>query len=156
VRVISKRKAVVAVCLLVATATAVSVALAGTTTTTKPAPPPDWLKEVAGRVAAADGDGSPATLRFALTTAQAAAPLVGLTPGDPSVEADPDRAEYVVVMTGAFEDVNSFSPSGAVVPKGTCITITVDPSTHAVRDFGLTSGAVDTSTVGAMTPFTLR
>jgi len=147
----SRRYLVAAACLLAVSAAAVGIALASSSAT----PPPDWLRQVSANVASENGDSSPTSLQFALTTAQDAAPLVGLSATDPSVQSDPGRQEYVVVMTGQFEAVNAFGP-GAPPPKGTTVVITVDPVSHTILDFGITPAAVDTASVGGLTPFTLQ
>ena len=97
-------------------------------------------------------DTSPTSALWVLTTERAAAPLVGLT----SATAPDNAPEYVVVMIGHFVDNNAFMPSGASAPRGTCLTFTVDPSSHVIRDFGIVPHPLDTSSVGHMHSLTLN
>ena len=112
---------------------------------------PSWLQSLAAHVARDDGDASPTSALWVLTTERAAAPLVGLT----SATAPDDAPEYVVVMIGQFVDDMTFSPSGSSPSRGPCITFTVDPSSHMIRDIGIAPHALDTSSLGRMHSFTL-
>ena len=113
---------------------------------------PTWLQSLAAREAFNNGDASPTSAQWVLTTERAAAPLIGLT-----AATAPDNApEYVVVMIGHFVDKNAFMPSGASPPKGTYIAFTVDPASHGIRDFGIAPHPLDTSSVGQMRPLTLN
>jgi hypothetical protein len=113
---------------------------------------PGWLQSLTARVARDKGDASPASALWVLTTERAAAPLVGLT----SATAPDDAPEYVVVMIGQFVDYMTFAPSGSSPSRGTCITFTVDPSSHTIRDFGIAPHALDTSALGEMHSLTLN
>jgi hypothetical protein len=113
---------------------------------------PTWLQGLAAQTALGNGDASPTSAQWALTTERAAAPLVGLT----SATAPDNAPEYVVVMIGHFVDNNAFMPSGASAPRGTCVTFTVDPSSHVIRDFGIAPRPLDTSSVGQMRSLTLN
>ncbi len=113
---------------------------------------PTWLQSLAAQEAFNNGDASPTSAQWVLTTERAAAPLIGLT----SATAPDNAPEYVVVMIGQFVDNNAFMPSGASAPRGTCIAFTVDPSSHVIRDFGIAPRPLDTSSVGQMRPLTLN
>ena len=107
---------------------------------------PSWLQNLAAHVARDNGDASPTSAQWALTSERAAAPLVGLT----AATAPDDAPEYVVVMIGQFVNNNAFMPTGASPPRGTCVSFTVDPSSHMIRDFGIAPHPLDTSTLGQM------
>jgi len=113
---------------------------------------PTWLQSLAAQMARDNGDASQTSAQWALTTERAAAPLVGLT----SATAPDDAPEYVVVIIGQFVDYNAFMPSGASPPRGACVSFTVDPASHGIRDIGIAPRALDTSTVGEMHPLTFN
>jgi hypothetical protein len=114
---------------------------------------PTWLQSLAAQEASNNGDASPTSAQWVLTTERAAAPLIGLT-----AATAPDNApEYVVVMIGHFVDKNASMPSGALAPpRGTYIAFTVDPASHMIRDFGIAPHPLDTSSVGQMQSLTLN
>jgi hypothetical protein len=133
-----------------------AAALAGGILLTRVAPAassvaPPWLQSLAAQVARSNGDAAPTSVRWALTTERAAAPLVGLT----AATAPDDGAVYIVVMRGRFTDYLASIPAGASLPTGTCIAFTADAARHTVRDFGI-SGPIDTSSVGQMQPLRLK
>lgn len=138
-----------------AVAVFIAVVAGAARSATSGGPPPPWLKAQAASEATKDGDPTPTSLEYALTTARDAAPAMGLAPNDPSLQA-PDRMVYLVVMTGYFVDASAFVPPGQPNPRGTTLTFAVDPATRLVTDFGLTNAPVDTSLVGSLTPFTLH
>lgn len=113
---------------------------------------PIWLQTLAAREAVNNGDASPTSAQWVLTTERAAAPLIGLT----AATAADNAPEYVVVMSGHFVGKNAFTPSGASAPRGTYIAFTVDPASHGIRDFGIAPRPLDTSSVGEMRPLTLN
>ena len=45
----------------------------------------------------------------------------------------------LVVLHGKFKDPNARVPSGAPIPAGTEINFTIDPTTHAIYDFGISN-----------------
>jgi hypothetical protein len=133
---------------LAATVTSVLVLTHAASPASRPAPA--WLQSAAAQVARRNGDATPTSVVWALTTERAAAPLVGLT----AATAPDDDAVYVVVMRGQFTDELASRPAGASAPTGTCIAFTVDATRHTIRDFGI-GAPVDTSSVGQLRPLTL-
>jgi len=107
---------------------------------------PTWLQNLAAHATRDKGDASPTSAQWVLTTERAAAPLVGLT----AATAPDDAPEYVVVMIGQFAEYMTFAPSGSSPSRGTCLTFTVDPSSHMIRDFGIALHPPDTSALGEM------
>jgi hypothetical protein len=101
-----------------------------------------WLTELAFRVAAADGDDSPAGAQYVLTTRRAAA---GVTSGS-WIEADEEA--YLVVLCGSFVHTNYTGSPGSSAPRGTVIHFTVDPVTHHIYDYGIRDRTPDLSTLG--------
>lgn len=111
---------------------------------------PAWLGRLAAQVARVDGDATPGSARWTLTTERAAAPLVGLT----AATAPDDARVYVVVLTGHFVAENVSFPAGASAPTGAWIVFTVDARDRTIRDFGI-GGPVGTSSVGPLKPLAL-
>jgi hypothetical protein len=109
--------------------------------------PPDWLISLEQNEAKWNNDPSPSTALWALTDQMAAAPAVGNSTGDGT------KSEYLVEMTGHFQNNHGFIPPDQLAPSGTTLVFTADPESHHVVDLGLVSGEVDTSAVGRMHPF---
>jgi hypothetical protein len=99
--------------------------------------PPSWLADMARQEATDNGDPSPTLAEFALTDQAAVAPAVGLTGGSG------DKPEYVVVLHGRFVAQGAKVPAGTAPPTGDILIFTVDPTSHAVIDFGLTDSQKD-------------
>ena len=112
--------------------------------------PPAWLATIAQQQARNCSDAAPTAAEYALTTEGGAASAVGLVASNLS---NATQAMYLVVLTGTFTWVNAPVPPGQPAPTGTTIAFTVDAQTHAIQDFGLFNGGVDTSAVGSMASF---
>ena len=108
--------------------------------------PPAWLVREARDMAAANQDPSPTSARWVLTNAETSAPAFGFIP-DPSRE-----AMYLVVLEGHFTGVAAKTPAGTDPPTGTTLVFALDPATHQVLDWSVTSGAID---VPGLVPFSL-
>jgi len=85
-----------------------------------------------------NGDAHPASIQAVSTTEDQA--LQTVTPGD-QVPGSTGVPVYLVVMTGNFTDMHASVPSGAALPTGKYLTVTIDPATHAVMDLGLGNNA---------------
>jgi hypothetical protein len=109
--------------------------------------PPDWLISLEQNEAKWNNDPSPSTALWALTNQMAAAPAVGDATGDRT------KSEYLVEMTGHFQNNHGFIAPDQLAPSGTTLVFTADPESHHVVDLGIVSGEVDTSEVGPMYPF---
>jgi hypothetical protein len=98
---------------------------------------PDWLQTTAIEIARREGDSSPESGLWMLTTEAAAASAVGSSGGPASQEV------ALVVLQGNFS-VNSKGPLGTSEPTGSFLIFTLDAATHEVLDLTTANSSPDT------------
>lgn len=92
------------------------------------------LKANMMRLAQYSGDAHPASINAVSTTQSEA--LRTATPGD-IVPGSTHRHVYLVVMTGNFKMRYASVPSGARLPTGRYLAVTIKPSTFQVMDLSI-------------------
>jgi hypothetical protein len=105
---------------------------------------PDYVSQIAQRIASEMGDASPTASNEVYTTRQAAE---GLTSG---AVVDTDVPVYLVELRGNFVDKYARLPPGAAFPTGTEVDFTIDPRSQTVLDLGISNNSPDISSLGSV------
>lgn len=110
---------------------------------------PGWAMNVAQRVAAANGDVTPAQVQFSLTTPARAATVIDETSSDTATQV------YAVVMRGDFTMYTEHLPQGVDPPHADWIMLVLDPRDESVGGMAAAAGTPNTSAMGTMTATSL-
>ena len=109
------------------------------------------LRSTIMRFAAANGENNPSDGQLYRTTRQAALDVT-----DKGASIANDSPVYVVVIHGAFTAYGASPPKKfGGLPTGHVLTIVVDPNTDDIKDYTLSQGALDLSSLGSPAPLDL-
>lgn len=92
---------------------------------------PSAIRAVAGGLAEVNGEKTPTDMQFVYTHRSAAAKLMSQS------DVDSDQDVYLVSMSGAFIGNVAKVPSGADKPRGNVLSMTIDPTSGRVIDWGI-------------------
>jgi len=84
------------------------------------------------------GDAHPTSVDAVL--ANRARALLAVSPDD-KVPGSAGQTVYLIVLVGHFTDDNASVPSGAKIPTGRYLAVTINPATWAVEDLSLSNRA---------------
>jgi hypothetical protein len=96
------------------------------------------------QLSTSSGVATPRSIRYVLTTRQAAAKATS------QAVVDSDQAVYLVSFQGAFSAKAAKTPRGAAKPTGTVMTAAIDPATGRIVDWGIESTVPSLPSLGAV------
>lgn len=105
---------------------------------------PQMLKDIAKQLSAANGVKTPRSMKYVITTRQAAAEATS------QAIVDTDQPVYLVSLQGNFTGKTAKVPGGSPTPRGTEMTAAIDPATGRIVDWGIEATAPDLSRLGAV------
>ncbi len=105
---------------------------------------PSVIKDIALQMAATNGETAPTSLEYVATTRQAAAQLTA------QAGVDSDQPVYLVSVHGAFVGHMAKRPAGTAEPQGTVLTVTIDPKTGRITDWGIEQTTPKLTSLGAV------
>jgi hypothetical protein len=105
---------------------------------------PTALNTIVSQLSTSSGVAAPRSIRYVLTTRQAAAKATS------QAVVDSDQAVYLVSFQGAFSAKAAKTPRGAAKPTGTVMTAAIDPATGRIVDWGIESTVPSLPSLGAV------
>lgn len=113
--------------------------------TADPTSLPTWAKTIAGNVAKANGDATPAKVQFCFTTPAKAAAVIDEVSDDTTSEL------LVVLMRGEFTMYTEHLPHGVDPPHADWIMLSLTPKDEGIGGMAAAAGTPDTSVLGPVT-----
>jgi hypothetical protein len=107
------------------------------------------IQQLVKNFASANGDATPANAVIVPTTRQVAEQQ------DAGAVVSTNEPDYYVILHGHFVAHDAHVPPGASLPTGTVLTLTVDPSSNTITDWGISDAEPNADAVGAPQPLPL-